>query len=66
MEWLYEWGSTPSYVNWKFGEPDATEESFLNKPNKNPYKMVYVNGPFDGLHFIWTVQILGIKNFLKI
>ena len=28
MEWLYEWGSTPSYVNWKFGEPDATEVGF--------------------------------------
>ena len=25
MEWLFEWGQSPSYTNWIFGQPDGTE-----------------------------------------
>ena len=29
MEWLFEWGQSPSYTNWIYGQPDGTE---LNWP----------------------------------
>ena len=25
MEWLFEWGSSPSYQNWIFGQPEQTQ-----------------------------------------
>ena len=25
MEWLFEWGQSPSYTNWIYGQPDGTE-----------------------------------------